>query len=95
MKWNIEALLTYFLLDQAFRIFFSIEFSIGLATAAFFFNLVYFCLLIQIELSTVLTFVWSSINKAQKIWDAADESRKYLIRLGTQLWVCFSKCLYF
>lgn len=37
MKWNIEAVLTYFLLDQAFRIFFSIEFSIGLATAAFFF----------------------------------------------------------
>lgn len=38
MKWNIEAVLTYCLLDQAFRIFFSIEFSIGLATAAFFFK---------------------------------------------------------
>lgn len=42
MKWNIEAVLTYFLLDQAFRIFFSIEFSIGIATAAFFLTLFIF-----------------------------------------------------
>ena len=67
MKWNIEAVLTYFLLDQAFCIFFLHWIFYWPRYSCIFFNLVYFCLLIQIELSTVLTFVWSSINKAQKI----------------------------